>query len=382
MPCRGNIFGLGIMLVLSLLLGSAARQEKKETKPPPQQIIQSFPANDAMRTAWKIHWSTQTGHGLIIQEAWFKKGPNERWIQILGDSRIAEIFVPYHSGSPRFWDVSYNFDLCQVGKDEAGAFGKVLGDPPTVVQEVRDRGLVRYDHLGGRRGQELILFATLNAANYRYVVQYGFQDDGSITFRLGSSGRNYASREFEGHMHAGLWRVDINLDGPNHNSVFVMEHVEPDGQPPEKAKNVHRPFNKGKEGWEDWHAEKFTMLNVVNTKRKNKRGAPWSYDLVPLRMGNARHYGGDDEVCTHHDFWVTKAKPNETYYTRLPEYVKDAEPIMDTDVVLWHAAAGHHEPRSEDGEMKDGNLHGCTPIMWSGFDLKPRNFWDHSPMYP
>ena len=130
----------------------------------------------------------------------------------------------------------------------------------------------------------------------------------------------------------------MSTDGPKNNSVLVMEHIEPDGEHKEKAKTVHRPFNGGKEGWEDWHAKKFTMLTVINTKHKNKRGEPWSYDLVPLRMGNARHYGGDDEVCTHHDFWVTKAKPNEIYYTRLPEYVKDAEPIMNTDVVLWHGA--------------------------------------------
>ncbi len=67
---------------------------------------------------------------------------------------------------------------------------------------------------GSRRGQKLVLFATLNAANYRYVVEYGFQDDGLITFRVGSTGRNYGSREWEGHMHNGLWRVDVNLGGP------------------------------------------------------------------------------------------------------------------------------------------------------------------------
>ena len=41
------------------------------------------------------------------------------------------------------------------------------------------------------------------------------------------------------------------------------------------------------------------------------------------------------------------------------------------------------EPRSEDGEMLKGdNFVGVTPVMWSGFDLHPRNIWDRSPMYP
>ena len=63
------------------------------------------------KTAWKIHWATQSGHGLYIQDAWFKKSPQEPWLQVLGDVRLSEMFVPYASGSPRFWDVSYNFGM-------------------------------------------------------------------------------------------------------------------------------------------------------------------------------------------------------------------------------------------------------------------------------
>jgi len=31
---------------------------------------------------------------------------------------------------------------------------------------------------GSRRGQMLVLFAILDAANYRYVIEYSFHDDG------------------------------------------------------------------------------------------------------------------------------------------------------------------------------------------------------------
>ena len=30
---------------------------------------------------------------------------------------------------------------------------------------------------------------------------------------------------------------------------------------------------------------------------------------------------------------------------------------------------------------KDGFV-GVTPMMWCGFDLRPRNLWDRSPNYP
>ena len=93
-------------------------------------------------------------------------------------------------------------------------------------------------------------------------------------------------------------RVDINVGGPDNNMVQVMEHIEPIGLIGDdrgRAKTTHRPFNGGKEGFEDFDAHKFTMLNVINTKLKNARNQPVSYDVVTSRMGNARHHGGGNE---------------------------------------------------------------------------------------
>jgi primary-amine oxidase len=290
------------------------------------------------------------------------------------------MFVPYHSGSPRFWDVSYNFSLVHLNREAAGPFGKLLGDPPTVVQEVRDRGVMWVDTATGvRRGQKLVLWSVLDAANYRYIIEYGFQDDGVVSFRVGSTGRNYSSREFEGHMHNGLWRVDVNLDGPT-NSVNVHEHIE-NADEPGKAKTALRPFNNGVEGFEDWHADKFTMLNITAAKKKNARKMPVSYDLAPLRMGNARHFG-QGETCTHHDFWVTVNRPGEMSYPKVPEYVKKGEKITNADIVIWHSSACHHEPRSEDGRFVKDDFVGATPVAWSGFDLRPRNVFDGTPHFP
>jgi hypothetical protein len=374
--------------VLALLTGAPGQTGKQpQPKKPLNEIIQEFPTNDVMETAWKIHWATTSGYGLYIKDAWFKKSPSEDWIQILGDARCSEIFVPYHAGSPRFWDISYNFPLCTVTKDDAGPHGKLLGggpkgERPTVVQEVRDRGVIWMDYNGVRRGQQLVLWGTLQAANYRYIIEFSFRDDGSIGFRMGSTGHNYGGSEWVGHMHNGLWRIDVNIDGPDNNTVQVVEHAEPLPKDKLKAKTIVRPFNDGKEGFEDWHAEKFTMLRIKNEKRKNKRGEPIAYDLMPLRLGNARHHGGEREVCTHHDFWVSRARLKQLVYTDVPKYVAKGESIKNTDVVIWHSAPSHHEPRSEDGEIIDGRLVGCTHVMWAGFELRPRNFFDRTPLYP
>lgn len=357
-----------------------------DLKPAPlagvNEIIQEFPTNEPPQTAWKVRWSTMRGHGLSIQEAWLRRGPNEPFIQVLGDVRLGEMFVPYHSGTPRFWDISYNFSLIPVGRDEAGPFGKVLGSPPNVVAELRDRGVMWMDSpKGTRRGQALVLWGCLDAANYRYIIEYGFQDDGVVTCRVGSTGRNYASREFEGHMHHGMWRIDMNVGGAENNSVFVMEHSESDPEHRDRARSDTRPFNQGKEGFEDFSAEKFTMLMVLNGKLKNARGKPLSYDVAVPRMGVARHYGPDEEGCTQHDFWVTKNRPGEMQYKKIPNYIKKGESVLNTDVVVWVNTVCHHEPRSEDGEMRNSNFAGATPVAWSGLELRPRNFFDRTPHY-
>ena len=384
-----RVISLATFVVLMALVGFAAGPPEVKPPMPPKaptnEIIQTFPSNDALKTAWKVRWATANGYGLYIEDAYFKRGPKEPWMQVLGDARLSEMFVPYASGSPRFWDISYNFALTTPTSADAGPHGKLLGEPAVAVQELRDRGVMWIDtNHGTRRGQKLVLWGCLNAANYRYIIEYGFQDDGVITFRVGSTGRNYSSREWEGHMHNGMWRVDVNLDGAADNSVYVMEHIEPAAAQADsaaKTKMVKRPFNKGVEGFEDWHADKFTMLSIVNDKKKNARKQPISYDVAPLRMGNARHFGNKEE-CSQHDFWVTVNRKGEIYYPEVPTYAKKVAKIMNADVVIWHSSAAHHEPRSEDGKLIEGNLVGATPVMWTGFDLRPRNVFDGTPHYP
>src|SRR5262249_39629007 len=71
----------------------------------PNEITQTFPSNDVMQRAWKAHGAPRKANVLSLQGAWFKRSPSDDWIKILGAARLAEAFVPYHSGSPRFWDV-------------------------------------------------------------------------------------------------------------------------------------------------------------------------------------------------------------------------------------------------------------------------------------
>ncbi len=368
--------------------------------PPSQEVTAEFLVSESggieprRGTAWKVHVARGLHKGLYITGAWFKRDLTEDWIKILNDARIAELFVPYHQSSfIRYYDLtSFSFPLAEVRAEDAGPFGTLLppfrDDPyPTVVKETRDRGIAWKDYAHGvRRGRELVIWGALEAGNYMYLMSYSFHDDGTIAFRVGATGQNLPGHRYEAHTHSAHWRIDIDLFDGSKNSAMLMRHVEDPASL--GAEDIKGPFNGGLEGGVDWEPKEFTMIRVECDK-KNARNETIGYDLMPVRTGTPRH----NEEFTRHDLWVSRSHPNrpmEFLFANLPNIVKDEEVIEETDIVLWCNSASHHEPRHEDGKPGsaprfwpgDDAWEGSALVMWSGFDLRPRNFFDRTPFYP
>ncbi len=378
------------------------------------------------RTAWKVEWQvekrpvperfrwagTQVRENVYfrIKQAWFKPAPSEEWIQVLNDARVSEIFVPYNDGKIRWYDVMDHGYLWTINEEEAGPNGKVLGKERCVAAELRDRGIA-YKNVNRvmRRGQEFVLWANLNAGNYNYLIQYGFQDNGTIAFQLGATGQNLhlgpkGKHEYPrmGHVHNACWRLGMQL-GPagksrNANTAYLVRHIE---RPQSKglADQVPALFKDGNEGHADWVAEEFTRVRIENrdvTMGRNRQ--PIAYELVPLRQGTARHHGNREvsgkrrtEEFTLHDFWVTREDADLFYYTDVPEYFARLEAfkkapgkVVATNLVLWYTSSLLHDPRAEDGLSPD---HGAPPTgpaltAWSGFELRPRHLFTGTPLFP
>jgi Cu2+-containing amine oxidase len=214
------------------------------------------------------------------------------------------------------------------------------------------------------------------------MVEYAFRCDGTVTCRLGSTGKNLGGgHEKMGHMHNGCWRIDVNLGDKDHNSVAVLRREEQrDGQG--KAEDVVSYLKT--EGGHDWKAEEFTRLRV-ESKTKNGQGNLVAYELIPLRPGTPRHYA-QNENFSEKDFWVTPYQFDELYYCHLPKYVKAGRSVEDTDVVIWYMSAAYHLPRDEDGifinPRGSAEVRGVALTSWSGLELRPRNLFDKSPLYP
>ena len=159
---------------------------------------------------------------------------------------------------------------------------------PTVVKEVRDRGLAWKDAVHGvRRGRELVIWAGLEAGNYMYIMSYAFHDDGTIAFRVGATGQNLPGGPLSRPTSiAPTGAIDIDLFDGKKNSAMLMKHVEDPAS--YGAEDMKEPFNGGLEGGVDWDPKEFSMIRV-QCEKQNARGEMIGYDLMPLRYGTPRH---------------------------------------------------------------------------------------------
>jgi Cu2+-containing amine oxidase len=358
-------------------------QKKGGKKNQSNEIIHEFPGAAGEKTAWKIQYQVGDPRpGLLITGTWFKTGPKADWFQVTGEMRLSEIFVPYNNGTTRIYDIGAQgeYDLVEHSKDDAGPNGELL-HKGLVVKEIRDTGILWKYYEKVRRGQELVLWATIGATNYNYLVEFSFRCDGSLSCRMGSTGKNYGNHETMGHMHHGCWRIDMNVGDKDHNSVAVVRRHEPKA---DKGKAEDTVTYLKKEGGVQWKAEEFTRLRV-ESKMKNSQDHAISYELVPLRPGSPRHFGPDEEF-TANDFWVTPYKFEELYYPSLPIYAGKGRSVENTDVVIWYMSPAYHLPRDEDGIFVNGReeveVRGVAMTTWCGLEMRPRNLFDKSPLFP
>ncbi len=318
--------------------------------------------------------------GIIIKGASFQKSPTSRSIYVLHDGRLAEIFVPYHLGSPRFKDIS-GFNWMKMLKLDPADFPpprEIIGGGK-ICKEVRDYlawmngegrepplvPLVRY-------GQEVVYFSVLGAGNYAYIMEWTFRDDGTILARAGSTGPKLdaGAPVSIGHMHNFTWRLDIDLNGADANTAFWKSHSENLTVPSTGTDNKEL-INI--EGSRVWNPEQFNTLEIRDARLRAGPQAPLtSYELMPLRSGTARH----SEPFTQADFWVTRYDPAQIRAVKLPSYILAGQSTINKDLVIWYTGSEHHENNSR---AEDFNT---VPVIWTGFELDPQNLWDKTPFYP
>ena len=368
-----------VLLCGGFLLIAAVATAQAQSCSTPYYVEQRFPTTGAEETRWKLCWEMRGGNGPVVRDAYFRTSPTSQWIQVFHEASVAEIFVPYHPGQPRYRDVSMGFPWISLKQKDcpAGAGGMLLGPGPDICKEVRDRGLVWKDNGNVRRGQQLTLWGAIAAGNYNYIVEWTFRDDGVVLGQVGATAKNLPYWDGQpytqiAHMHGPVWRLDVAINGNDGDSVHQATHVESGMQATDESAMV------ASETGIVWDPSAFTSLHIHDATLKNGNGKPSAYHLMPLRTGSPRH----EEPFTKNDFWITRYKAFETSPESLPSYISPPEPVSETDIVVWYYAGAHHLVRDEDGKDVDGVWQGAAHVMWIGFMLKPHNLFDKTPLYP
>ena len=343
--------------------------------------------------SWLVCVTDMGTKALWVGPVYLQRTAAGPWISVLYQAGLADIFVPYHQGLPRLYDMEWVSQLSVVTQQDAGTNGTpvsiVKGALPTVVTEVRERGLAwlcKQNSMDSRRGEEFVVWGVSDAGNYDNVIQYSFRDDGTISFRVGHTGYNNPNYPVQTHMHTSLWRVDMDLGTPSGNTAYFVGHREPLANPLQ-AVDTSQLFGSGFEGRARWNGPQFGALLIEDTAT-NASGKHIGYEFKPLQGGEGtpRHYGSG-ELWTQYDFHVTVYHPNELGWAApvppaphpgayLPLHLNN-ESIVATDLIAWILSAVHHEPTDENNGASGP---GVNLIHWSGFDVVPHNLFDANPL--
>src|SRR5262245_53877710 len=233
---------LALIATMMLTIGHA-QDFRPRNRPPvnqdedsrslPNVVRQGFPAatfdpEDITKseTAWEVEWELSHPQNrpmappcsvLRIRNAkfmWKDRTGKPQWITVARMLEVAEVYVPYDNGWTAFLDIhDMPFYITRAKKEFLGppcvAPGEVLSSSNpywsnTVHKEVHDDGIrwmsAETDYRNdisdrARRGEKLILWSCYYGANYRYLMEYSFADDGMLTCRIGPTARNIFNRQ-------------------------------------------------------------------------------------------------------------------------------------------------------------------------------------------
>ncbi|HEX8813879.1 MAG TPA: hypothetical protein VF753_00105 [Terriglobales bacterium] len=385
---------------------------------------------------WNFHFRVESRVGLVVSNVSYQDGDKLR--SILYEGSLSEIFVPYMDANEGWYDKTF-FDASELGTAfasslEPGAdcpenavyFDQMYADWKGIVQ-IRHRAAClfeeqsatmawRHDDGGvieSRKMRNLVARTIGIFGNYDYVVDWIFQQDGTIRVRVGATGWDqvrtmksataaeagedeskygrFIAAHYLGinHDHFFCFRLDFDVDGTANSFVrdkLVMKRLPPESlrkslwlAETETAKTEEQAkAHMNMEAPENWR--------IINPNVKNVFGYPVGYELMPgdnaMPLMSPDDYPQKRAGFTGYQIWVTPYRDNERnaagdYPAQskaadgLPVWTRANRPIENTDIVLWYTMGFHHVPRAEDWPV--------MPTAWHEFALTPVNFFARNP---
>ena len=385
---------------------------------------------------WNFHFRIDRRVGLIVTNVSYQDGDKLR--SILYEGSLSEMFVPYMDPSEGWFARSF-FDVGEFGgfssslepgddcPDNATYFEQMYSDwkgrphlkPRAACLFEQPSGYMAWRHDGdgiveSRKMRELVLRTIGTFGNYDYVVDWIFQQNGTIRVRLGATGfdeikavkARTAAEDADGeanrygrfiaentvavdHDHYFSFRLDFDIDGTANS--FVRDKLRVKRLPADSLRKslwVAEPETAKTENEAKTHMDMAQPENwrIVNPSVKSALGYPVGYELMPgdnaMSLLAPEDYPQKRAGFTDYQVWVTPYRENERYPAGdypmqsrggdgLPDWTKANRPIENTDIVLWYTMGFHHVPHAEDWPV--------LPTVWHEFELKPVNFFARNP---
>ncbi len=363
---------LGLVVVLVGLLMVAGRPM------PVEAAANAYCSGESLAVGanWSVCWEIRANEGLAITHA-FYTNPNTGFDRrVLADATVAQIFVPYETGQPRYHDVAYGLGPAMQRLDaQSDCPGGTRLAGNRVCRQVEDRGLASRFCLDGscrvRRGRALLLWASIQTGAYNYIQQWAFLDDGTIEPAIGLTGALQFGNT--AHTHNVYWRMDFDIGDAGNDRVEEFGRIPRAGTNGLAGISTWNPLQG--ETYRPHDLFTFRKWRVSDTVQRNSQGKRWSYEIKP-EPGDGSLRTNTDEAFLFGELWATRARSGERFVSTdeadlLSTYI-DGEPLDGQDVVLWYVAHEYHEVRSEDAPY--------MPIEWVSFEAKPRDFFDDDPI--
>lgn len=339
---------------------------------------------------WSMCWELRNLEGIVLHDVTYTP-PGRGAIEVLGQANLAQIHVPYDNNVARFHDVSdygLGANLDDLAPEDCpGGRRLTLGTKNVLCLQVAPSGYSYKDYNEVAQGETLTLFSVSAIGAYNYIVQWQFEDDGTIRPAVGATGAlqmyggNRANSWNVGgsnwavaHMHDYYWRLDVDLAGAANDRVQELASVQNPGR--ETFTSTRTPLMA--ESARRVQPRSFRSWRVLDTAVGNDDGHRISYELIP----NTDHIfrGPLYEPFTHNELYATTVDPCQRFASHNPgiggcapdlSRFVDGESLAGADVTLWYGTSFHHLPRDEDEEHMD--------VHWSSFTLVPR---DLTSVYP
>ena len=270
--------------------------------------------------------------------------------------------------------------------------------------------------LSGRPSRELFLRTAAVVGNYDYILDWIFQQDGTIRVAVGATGivetkavkeqavthamGDQARQSVHGtlvapntlainHDHYFSYRLDMDVDGPNNS--FMVDRLVPEQLTGAARKTIWGVASSiartEKDGILDMDPRHPGMWHFINPSQHGAVGYPTGYEIMPGATA-VSNISLDDPAqkvgaFSEHQMWVTPYAPDElyaagTYVTSskglegLPAWTAANRSIENTDIVGWYTLGFHHVVRLEDWPI--------MPTLWHDFLIRPANFFDQNPV--